>query len=493
MGPMRPLDVVIIVAYFAMMAILGVVAWKRNKTSEDYFVAGKSLGTFSLAAMWLSSWIGGASIIGTSTNGYNFGVSGAWYVGVLAIGTFVFGITFSKLTKRLGERLQNITYPALISSRYDKRAGEVVIVCCFLANVGFLSSQLVAMGSMLSTMTGWDASTCFLVSTAVTIAYSAIGGLLAITYTTWIQFILIIVGTVFLGIPLAAKAMGGFAQVQTLPPEWFDIGRYGWPTIIALGVSSVFSFFTSMDSYTRCFAAKNAKIARNGAIWASLGVLLVAFGATYMGMAAKVLMPELPAGSSAYAAIVVCYFPSGISGLVLVGVFAAIMSTGVVCINCCAANISVDIYKDRINPGAPDKRVRMLGILSSLGVGVVGALLAWWKYDIVDLLLLAFTFQASSLFFPTVLGMFWKRPTSRSAFVSMVVSLCVVLLWLVGDGLGWGGIFAVDALWPGLLSSGLVFIGMTLFGKPTEEDRVRAERFCGISADRADTEAKENL
>ena len=114
-------------------------------------------------------------------------------------------------------------------------------------------------------------------------------------------------------------------------------------------------------------------------------MLFIAFGATYMGMAARVLMPELPAGSSAYAAMVVSYFPKGISGLVLVGVFAAIMSTGVVCINCCAANISVDVYKARINPKAPDRRVKLLGMVSSLAVGVVGALLAWWKYDIVDL------------------------------------------------------------------------------------------------------------
>lgn len=408
---------------------------------------------------------------------------GIWYVGILGIGTFIFGMTFSKLTKRLGERLHDITYPALISSRYDNRAGAVVIVCCFLANIGFLSSQLVAMGSMLSTITGWETSTCFIISTAITIAYSAIGGLLAITYTTWVQFILIIIGTVILGVPLSAHAIGGFNEVATLPAEWFDIGRYGWPTIIALAVSSIFSFYTSMDSYTRCFAAKSAKVARNGALWAALGVLFIAFGATYMGMAARVLMPELPAGSSAYAAMVVSYFPKGISGLVLVGVFAAIMSTGVVCINCCAANISVDVYKARINPKAPDRRVKLLGMVSSLAVGVVGALLAWWKYDIVDLLLLAFTFQASSLFFPTVLGMFWKKPTAKAAYVSMVISLVVVLVWLIGGGMGWGAIFATDALWPGLASSGIVFVLMTLFGKPTALDVERAENFCAHSAE----------
>lgn len=255
MGSLGITDTIIVVAYFALMLLLGLLAMRKNKSTDDYFVAGNQLGTFSLAAMWMSSWIGGASIVGTATDGYNLGISGGWYVFILAIGTFLFGMTFTKLVKRLGAKLKDITYPALITSRYDNRTGILVIVCTFLAGIGFLASQLVALASMLATMTGWDVFTCFIIGTVVTVAYSAIGGILAITYTTWVQFILIILGTVVLGIPLSAKAMGGFGGVSALPSEWFDLGRYGPATIIALGVSSVFSFYTSMDSYQRSFAA----------------------------------------------------------------------------------------------------------------------------------------------------------------------------------------------------------------------------------------------
>lgn len=466
------------IIYFALMAALGIIGYKKNKTSDDYFVAGKRLGTFSIAAMWMSSWIGGSSIVGTSTDAYNLGICGGWYVIILSVGCVVFGLTLSKNVTRLGKKLNDITYPALISSRYDSKSGVLVVVCCFLANLGFLASQFVAMGSMLTTITGWDTLTCFIVSTVITVAYSAVGGLLAITYTTWIQFILIIFGTVIFGIPLAGSAMGGFEHIQTLPPEWFDLGRAGWGTTLALAVSTIFSFFTSMDSYTRCFAAKNGKVSRNGAIWAGVAVLFVAFGATLIGLTARVLMPDLPAGSSAYAALVANYFPVGISGLVLVGVFAAIMSTGVVCINSCAANVSVDIYRGLIKPAAPDKKVKLVGIVSSVLVGIIGAMLAWWKYNIIQLLLLAFTIQASTLFFPTVLGIFWKKPTAKASFTSMLASLLVVFIWLLGDGLGWGGIFSIDALWPGLLVSGLVFFLMSALGNPTTEDIEKAEQFC---------------
>lgn len=472
---------VVIVAYFAIMAILGLVAWKKNTTSDDYFVAGKKLGTFSLAAMWLSTWIGGASIVGTVSDSYSTGIAGGWYVTILAVGTFLFGITFTKLTKRLGDKLKNITYPALIESRYDRRTGSIVVICCFFANIGYLASQLVALGTMLSTITGWEPFTSFVVGTLITVAYSAIGGLMAITYTTWVQFILILLGTVFLGMPISAHAIGGIGNISSLPAEFFDLGRTGWATTLALGVSSIFSFYTSMSSYTRCFAAKNSKVARAGTLWAAAGVFGIAIGATYMGLAAKVLMPELRSGTSPYAALVGTYFPAGVSGLVMVGVLAAIMSTGVVSINGCATNISVDIYRERMNPNAPDKKVRHLGIISSFIVGIAGAALAWWKYNVIDLLLLAFTFQAASLFFPTVMGVFWKKPTSKAAFYSMAASFAVVVVWLIGEALELGSIFTVDALWPGLLTSLVVMLAVTYLVPPTEQDKENAERFCSIS------------
>ena len=94
MGNLRLVDGIIIIVYFAIMAVLGVVGYKKSKTSEDFYVAGKSLGTFSLAAMWMSSWIGGSSIVGTSTDAFNLGVCGGWYVVILSIGCLLFGLTF---------------------------------------------------------------------------------------------------------------------------------------------------------------------------------------------------------------------------------------------------------------------------------------------------------------------------------------------------------------------------------------------------------------
>ncbi len=471
------LDIAIIIGYLLLMIVLGLLAKRRTKTSEDYYVAGKKLGTFSICAMWMASWIGGASIIGTAANGYELGISGGWYVTILAVGTFLFGMTFTRLIKRIGEKVNSFTYPELIEARYDSKTKYVLAISTFLSNVGFVASQFVAMSAILNTMTGWTLSACFIITAVVCTLYTAFGGLFGVTYTTWIQFALILVGVVLLGAPLSAKAIGGVSQLSQLPAEWFDIGRYGWGTIIALAVSSIFSFYTGMDSYTRCFSAKSEKVARNGALWASLTILFIAGAATFIGMAAKVALPNLESGNSAFIAITMTYFPKGIQGLVIVGVLSAIMSTAVVSIIMGSANITLDIYKGAINPQVKDKKVMRMSSVVSLIVGAVGALLAWVVPSIIDLLLIAFTFLAGALFFPTILGVFWKKATSKAAFVSIICSLVVILVWTVCSTVGVGGLFTVDALWPGLITSGTIFILMSLFGVPTSEDIRKAELF----------------
>ena len=478
---MELLDSIFIFAYLAAMAGIGIVAYKKNKTSEDFFVAGETLGTFSIAVLWFGGEIGGASIISVSTDAYNYGVSGMWYILIIAFACIVFSLLLTSRVKRLGSRLNVITYPSLIARRYGEGPSNIVVICAFIANLGFLASQFVAMTSMLITITGWSMPVSFVISTVVTVFYSSVGGYRAVTYTTWFQAILILLGTFVLGFPIAAHGIGGVEQVFTLPEEWFDFGRNGWATTIALAVSTTLSYQTGMAHYTSCFSAKDEKSARRGILWAALMVLLIAFSVTFMGLAAKVLMPDLPESVSPYIALIKELFPAGIAGLVIVGIFAAVMSTADVSINCCAANISIDLYKNRLRKDASDKSVMRLGIISSFAISAVAALLAWWKQNIIELLLLAYTFQAATLFIPTIAGLFSRRPTRRTAMVSMSCALATVLVWLVGDALNLGGIFSVDALWPGLAASAVAFAVTSMIEKPNADDERRAEEFFGAA------------
>lgn len=473
---MNTLDVLVVVIYLAGMLVIGVCASRRQTNMESYYVAGKKLNAVSVMCLWVSCWIGGASVIGTSTKAYELGITAVWYVGVLAVGCALFALVMAKRVKRIGDRMNHMTYPDFIEGRYDSRCRLLSTICTLVGMVGVTASQLVASGAILNTVTGWGEGVSFFVATAVLILYTAFGGYLAVTYTDWVQVMLLVVG-IFLGVPFATKAVGGVQAVMALPHSYFELGSWGFKTILALTVSSILSFFTTMDSYTRCIAARDAKTAKRGGILAAVVILPIAVCATYEGMAARVLIPDIPSGSNPLTQLILLTFPNGIKGLVITGIFAAIMSSGDIAILTGSANLTKDIYQRYLRPDADERTIVRMGVACSLGIGIISALLAWYMKDIMNILLLTFTFLSASLFFPTFFGFFGEKGNADSAFYSMLASFLVVSIWYMGGAFEWGNIFRIDALWPGLLVSGIVFGGLSAGNRQKPEETTKIKEF----------------
>ena len=284
---MNVLDVVIILAYFVGMIALGLIANKKQTGVDDYYLGGRAMGALKIGALWMAGWIGGSSVIGTSSNSYSMGITGIWYVGEIAIGCVLFALVMAEPVKRVSEVLQNITFPEMIRARYDQKNSTMASVTTILAMIGYTAAQFVAGASILNVLTGWDLGLCYVLAAVVIVFYVSTGGLLAVTYTDIVQMALLLLGVVFLAVPLVGSMLhkNGMSLAADLPASFFDLGAWGWPTIAALGLSTVMSFFTSMDSYTRCIAAKDARTARTGTIYAAVLVLIIAGASTFLGMA----------------------------------------------------------------------------------------------------------------------------------------------------------------------------------------------------------------
>lgn len=463
------IDTGIIFAYLALMIVIGVYASRNQDNVEDFFVAGGNLGTFSIACLWLASWVGGAAIVGGAAKTYEVGVSGGWYIICMAIGCLLFGLFFAARVKRWGRERQLLTYPDFIESRYDSRTRIVATITTIVAFVAFAAGQLAAAGAVLGTLLGWDYSSSLLLASAIIVIYTASGGFLAITYTDWVQFALLFIGVVVVGIPVAIASGGTWGTLTTqLPPGHFDPTGWGVPTMLALCVSIPLSFFVGMDSYTRMFAAKNERVARHGTLWATLFLLPLAIGTVWLGMTAALLYPGSENSGDILSRFVLDMFPAGLKGLLLVGILAALMSTADICILTASANGSRDIYQRFINPDvAPEKLFRLSIGLAAI-VGAAAALMAWQMQDIVSILLVAFTINSAALFIPTVAMAVQDKVNTSAAFWSMTLSLITVIGWYIGSELDLSPAFSIDPLWPGLLVSGSVFTGISLFSTSAE-------------------------
>ena len=473
------LDVIIILAYFVGMIVLGLIANKKQTGVDDYYLGGRSMGALKIGALWMAGWIGGSSVIGTSSNSYSMGITGVWYVGEIAIGCVLFALVMAKPIKRVSDELRNVTFPELIHARYDQKNSTMASITTILAMIGYTAAQFVAGASILNVLTGWNLGVCYILAAVVIVFYVSTGGLLAVTYTDIVQMALLLLGVVFLAVPLVGSQLHkmGANLVTDLPASFFDLGAWGWPTILALGLSTVMSFFTSMDSYTRCIAAKDARTARTGTIYAAVLVLIIAGTSTFLGMAGKLILPDLSSSNNVIAALVVELFPHGLKGLVLIGVLSAIMSTADISVLTGSASLTKDIYQRYINPNASDKTLLRVGFVASLLVGVLGAIFGWFTQDIMNILLITFTINSAGLFLPTLGAFFWKKSCSTGAFASMLSATVIAVVWFIGGKVSSLPLFSIDALWPSFGVSAILYVVICLTHHQTPAEQKKAERF----------------
>ena len=436
---------------------LGVYANRRQCDIQDYYVAGRRMGSFTIACLWLAGWVGGAAVVGSTARSFEYGVTGVWYMASMALGCFLFGLFMAMRVKRLGDEHNHLTYADFIEQRFDPRTRVVATVTTLLAYVAYSAGQLVAAAAILQVLLGWDYHLALMLASGIVIVYTATGGYLAVTYTDWVQFVLLVLGLVAIGWPIAVAEAGNWQDLQhALPAGHFDPGAQGWGAVAALLVSIVLSFFVAADSYSRCFAARDGRAARNGALLAVGLMVPLAIASVWLGLAAAVLFPDAESSNGILSTFVMQTFPVGLKGLMMVAVLAAVMSSADICILTASANYTRDIHQRFVQPGIRPRAMLRLGMLSSAGVGLVATFMAWKMQDIIAILQLGFTINAAALFLPTLAALHWDAIGPRSAFWSICAALATVIAWRAGGSLGLGGPFVVDPLWPGLAVSAAV-------------------------------------
>lgn len=461
---MQFLDYTVLALYFCALLFIGYRSNKRQNDVDDYYVGGRSIGKFPLAALWMSSWVGGAAIVGSADKSFEVGVSSFWYSLSIFCGFIIFGIVGAARIKAMGDKHHHLTYADLIEQRYDSRTRIVSTLTTVAAYMGYIAGQLLGAAQIIAAISDIPLGWAFIIATTVTIGYTSIGGFFAVEKTDRFQALLVIIGISAVTVPLTWNELGGLHRLTTeLPPEMYDWGNWGWGTILAMTTSMILTFFTSQDSYTRCYAAQDGNIARTGTLYAALAALAISASICFLGMSSKVLYPDGAGGAAALVNLIMNLLPIGLKGLLLVAILSAIMSTADTCILCASANLTRDIYQRYVNPDVSKEKILRMGIASSVIVGVTGALVGWYFKDVMALLIMAYTFNSAGMFIPTIAVFFWKRATAEGAFWSMSLALATVAAWYVGQAvLPESGLFAIDPVWPGLLVSASVFFALPL-------------------------------
>ena len=413
MTPNQITMLIILIAYMAVVLAVGLYASRRVKGSEDFLLAGRSMGLFVLVGTLCATQLGGGNIIGTSTNGYNQGLSGMTFGVSTGLAMLVLGLLMAKPMRKMGL----CTISDFVYNRYQSNTARVLTsVFSFAALVGILAAQVGAISKVL-TVFGINTTVAAVIAICVIILYTAFSGMWGVALTDVIQLIVI-----FIGVPLTTFI--GLIKIG------------GWSGLASIALPMIAYEIIGQDFYQRLLSAKNERIAKTGCIIAGCILMAMGVNSAIDGMLARAFLGDTLTEVSAIASLAVEVLPTVAAGIVIAALCAAVMSTADSLLLACTSHVVNDIYLGAMGKSASDekssKTILRMSVVTTVVVGIASLFVALAIPGIIEILDYAYTFYASGLVAPVLLGLFWKKGNALAAVSSIVVGGVVSLLCVFG-------------------------------------------------------------
>ncbi|KZE69285.1 sodium:solute symporter [Fictibacillus phosphorivorans] len=460
---MQALDTVIILLYFSVLIGAGIIGSTKAKTSEDYTLAGRNLGMFMYLGCLSAVILGGAATIGTSKLGYQFGISGIWFVSMIGLGIILLGTIF---IKRI-DSLKVTTISELLGKRYKSETRLLSAIVAAIYTLMIAVTQVIGMGTIINVLLGWSITTSMLVGGGIVLFYTILGGMWSVTVTDIIQFVVMTVGIFFIMVPMSLSKVDGLGNLLSkLPQSHLDFTGIGYQQIFQYFLLFALGMVVSQDIWQRVFTAKSSKIARNGSIFAGVYSFAYAIAGSIIGMCAFLVLPSLDNPQNTFAEMALTILPTGILGLVLASVCSALMSTASGSLLASSTLITNDILKQYFLKNPSDKQLIRASRITTFLIGLIAITFSIWIQDVLVALDVAYAILSGAIFIPLVMTFFWKRATPSSGFYAILISTIVVLA-----GLFFEGLTATNPILYGMSAGLISIVGISLFtASPSEFD-----------------------
>ncbi len=455
---LSPVDYLILAIYFAFVLGIGWALKRYQRTSEDFFLSGRSIPAWIAGLAFLSANLGAQEVIGMAASGAKYGIATSHFYWVGAIPAMVFVGVFM-MPFYYGSRARSV--PEYLKLRFDEKTRSFNAISFATMTVFSSGISMYALARLFGAILGWDFNVSILVSAGIVLAYILLGGLTSAIYNEVLQFFLIVLGfapLVFLGLRdvggwdgLVARLSGVATSRGFAPGAWTDswahlgspqanpMGVEWFGMIMGLGFVLSFGYWcTDFLVVQRAMAADSMAAARRTPLIASVPKMLFPFlvilpGMIAMGLTADAAtsggfsLPARPDGTLDYdlsiPLMLAHYYPSGILGLGLTALMASFMSGMAGNVTAFNTVWTYDIYQSYIRPKASDAHYLHVGRVTTvvgIALSVATAYLATRFNNIMDFLQLVFAFVNAPLFATFLLGMFWKRATGHGAFAGLL-------------------------------------------------------------------------
>lgn len=464
---MNIIDYFIFALYMLGVLSIGFYHFKKNKTSEDYYVAGRNIKAHHVGLSIVATDVGGGFSIGLGGLGFAMGLAGSWLLFTGLAGAWLTAVFIIPKIKKIDKKHKMFTYPDFLRHRYGKKVALTAAVITTIGYLGFTGGQVLAGAKLASGtlftkdilgMSPFQFSLCAIA--VITVLYTVIGGLKAVIYTDTVQWIILLCGLLFITIPVTLLKIGGIGVlVDKLSPQFWDLTNISFKTFFNWMVTIIPIWLVGMTVYQRMFACNDVKEAKRA--WYIAGIFeypIMAFMGVFLGMCARVLFPAVEA-EMGVPMLIRDVLPMGIAGIVIASYFSAIMSTADSCLMASSSSLLNDVINRYLIKKISQKGLMRLSQLVTLGIGILAFLLAGRFKTVLDAILYAYSFMVSGLFVPTLGAYFWKRSSRTGALWAMLAGGGLTLgLMIAGNKTPFG----IDASFYGILVSASIFVPLSI-------------------------------
>ena len=466
------------VLYLLVVLAIGIVAWRSTADLRDYILGGRRLGRWTTALSAQASDMSGWLLLGLPGYAYLAGLESAWLVAGLLAGTWLnWRLTARRLriaTEAYGDAL---TLPEYLQRRFAdpygllRLLGAAVVLLFFTF---YTASGLVAGGKLFETVFGLPYAWAVMAGTGAVLAYTFIGGFLAVSWTDALQGMLMLVALVLVAL-FSMIAVGGLegltAGMEARNPALLSAftDSAGAPLTVLAVVSLLgwgLGYFGQPHILARFMAVRSS-----GELDASrriaVGWVIIALGAaTLVGLAGAAWLDPPLAGADSekiFMAMATALLHPVVAGICLAGILAAVMSTADSQLLVASSAVSEDLYRDLLRPNAGAGELLWIG-RGAVIVIAIGAYALALDPDskVLDLVAYAWAGFGAS-FGPTILAsLYWRRMSLAGAYAGLLVGGITVVAWKSQSG----GIFDLYEIVPGVILSALAVAVFGRLGQP---------------------------
>jgi SSS family solute:Na+ symporter len=442
---LAPVDYLILSLYFAFVLGIGWLVKRKVSTSADFLTSGRSVPVWITSLAFIAANLGAQEVIGMCASGAKYGIMTAHFYWIGAVPAMLFVGVFM-MPFYYGSRARSV--PEYLKLRFDEKTRALNAITFAVMTIFSSGISMYALGLLFELVLGWSFTASVLLSAAIVLVYTFLGGLTSAIYNEVLQFFLIVLGFSPLAILAVHKAGGWTGMASRLPPVMTHTWKYvgdasqnpmgveGFGLVAGLGFVLSFGYWcTDFLVVQRAMAADSMSAARRTPLIAAFPKMVMPFIVIVPGIAALALshmalgysIPPKAGGGLDYdqtlTTLMAQFYPSGMLGVGLTALMASFMSGMAGNVTAFNTVWTYDLYQGHINRHAPDSHYLLVGRVTTVvgvGLSIATAYLASHFNNIMDFLQLVFGFVNAPLFATFLLGMFWVRATGHGAFSGLL-------------------------------------------------------------------------